>query len=77
MKISIPDDYHDTLPTLDRFGKLSGHEVEVWNDHVQSANSRPRAWRGSPLTIRSKRAHGELELALAMDDQEKFLSRAE
>jgi hypothetical protein len=23
MKISIPDDYHDTLPTFDHFGKLS------------------------------------------------------
>jgi D-3-phosphoglycerate dehydrogenase / 2-oxoglutarate reductase len=34
MKISILDDYHDTLRTLDCFGKLSGHEVEVWNDHV-------------------------------------------
>ena len=35
MKVSILDDYHDTLRTLDCFAKLSGHEVEVWNDHVQ------------------------------------------
>jgi D-3-phosphoglycerate dehydrogenase / 2-oxoglutarate reductase len=35
MKISILDDYFDTLRTLDCFAKLSGHEVEVWNDHVQ------------------------------------------
>jgi D-3-phosphoglycerate dehydrogenase / 2-oxoglutarate reductase len=39
MKISILDDYHDTLPTLDCFAKLSGHEVEVWNDHVQDVDA--------------------------------------
>ena len=35
MKISILDDYHDTLRTLDCFAKLRGHDVEIWNDHVQ------------------------------------------
>ena len=35
MKIAILDDYHDTLRTLDCFRKLVGHEVTVWNDHVQ------------------------------------------
>src|SRR5207244_3429233 len=35
MKISILDDYHDTLRTLDCFSKLEGHDVEIWNDHVQ------------------------------------------
>jgi len=35
MKISILDDYHDTLRTLACFEKLKGHEVEIWNDHVQ------------------------------------------
>ncbi|HKW37221.1 MAG TPA: D-2-hydroxyacid dehydrogenase family protein [Burkholderiales bacterium] len=35
MKISILDDYHDTLRTLKAFEKLAGHEVTVWNDHVQ------------------------------------------
>ncbi|HEY7320327.1 MAG TPA: D-2-hydroxyacid dehydrogenase family protein [Candidatus Binatia bacterium] len=35
MKISILDDYHDTVRTLDCFRKLAGHEVEIWNDHVQ------------------------------------------
>jgi D-3-phosphoglycerate dehydrogenase len=38
MKISILDDYHDTLRTLDCFAKLSGHDVEVWNDHVQDVD---------------------------------------
>src|ERR1041385_957938 len=35
MKISILDDYHDTVRTLDCFAKLKGHDVTVWNDHVQ------------------------------------------
>src|SRR5438105_4169699 len=38
MKISILDDYHDTLRTLNCFGKLAGHEVTIWNDHVQDDN---------------------------------------
>jgi D-3-phosphoglycerate dehydrogenase / 2-oxoglutarate reductase len=39
MKISVLDDYHDTLPTLDCFTKLSGHDVEVWNDHMQDVDA--------------------------------------
>lgn len=35
MKITILDDYFDTIRTLDCFKKLDGHEVTVWNDHVQ------------------------------------------
>ena len=39
MKISILDDYHDTLRTLDCFAKLAGHEIAVWNDHVQDTDA--------------------------------------
>ena len=39
MKISILDDYFDTLRTLDCFGKLSGHDVTIWNDHVQDVET--------------------------------------
>ena len=35
MKISILDDYFDTLRTLACFRKLDGHDVTVWNDHTQ------------------------------------------
>jgi len=38
MKISILDDYHDTLRTLACFRKLDGHDVEIWNDHVQDVD---------------------------------------
>ena len=38
MKISILDDYFDTLRTLACFSKLDGHAVAVWNDHVQDTD---------------------------------------
>jgi D-3-phosphoglycerate dehydrogenase len=38
MNISILDDLHDTLRTLNCFQKLNGHHVEIWNDHVQDAD---------------------------------------
>jgi len=38
MKVTILDDYHDTLRTLPCFAKLDGHEVTVWNDHLQDVD---------------------------------------
>ncbi len=38
MKIAILDDYFATLRTLACFGKLAGHEVRIWNDHVQDTD---------------------------------------
>lgn len=35
MKIAILDDYSNTVRSLKCFSKLDGHEVEIWNDHVQ------------------------------------------
>jgi D-3-phosphoglycerate dehydrogenase len=35
VKITILDDYFDTVRTLACFDKLAGHEVMVWNDHLQ------------------------------------------
>jgi D-3-phosphoglycerate dehydrogenase / 2-oxoglutarate reductase len=35
MKVTILDDWFDTLRTLDCFRKLAGHEVTVWSDHVE------------------------------------------
>jgi D-3-phosphoglycerate dehydrogenase len=39
VKISILDDYHDTVRTLACFGKLAEHDVTVWNDHVQDVDA--------------------------------------
>ena len=39
MKVSILDDYFDTLRTLDCYSKLAGHDVTIWNDHVQDVDA--------------------------------------
>ena len=36
MRISILDDWHDTLRGLDCFARLNGHDVTVWTDHAQA-----------------------------------------
>ncbi|MGQ0654552.1 MAG: D-2-hydroxyacid dehydrogenase family protein [Betaproteobacteria bacterium] len=39
MNVTILDDYHDTLRTLECFRKLDGHRVTIWNDHVQETGA--------------------------------------
>jgi D-3-phosphoglycerate dehydrogenase len=39
MKITILDDYHDTVRTLACFDKLAGHDVTIWNDHLQDTDA--------------------------------------
>jgi len=39
MKISILDDYFDTLRALPCFQTLRGHDVQIWNDHVQDVDT--------------------------------------
>jgi D-3-phosphoglycerate dehydrogenase len=39
MRITILDDYFDTLRTLPCFRKLDGHQIEIWNDHVQETGA--------------------------------------
>jgi D-3-phosphoglycerate dehydrogenase len=38
VKVAVLDDYFDTLRTLACFDKLAGHDVTVWNDHVQDVD---------------------------------------
>jgi D-3-phosphoglycerate dehydrogenase len=38
MKIAILDDYFDTLRTLRCFRRLDGHDVTIWNDHVDDVD---------------------------------------
>lgn len=42
MQIAILDDYLDTLRTLPCFGKLAGHEVRIWTDHLQDVDGLAR-----------------------------------
>jgi D-3-phosphoglycerate dehydrogenase len=38
VKVSILDDYFETLRTLNCFKKLKSHDVTIWNDHVQDVD---------------------------------------
>lgn len=38
MKVHILDDWHDTLRHLPSFAGLEGHEVTIWNDHVENVD---------------------------------------
>jgi D-3-phosphoglycerate dehydrogenase / 2-oxoglutarate reductase len=38
MRVTILDDYFDTLRTLECFERLNGHEVTVFTDHVQDVD---------------------------------------
>jgi D-3-phosphoglycerate dehydrogenase len=38
MKITVLDDYHDTVRTLGCFAMLDGHDVTIWNDHLQDTD---------------------------------------
>ena len=51
MKISILDDYHDTVRTLSCFGKLAGHEVTIWNDHVQNDDALAERLRDAQVLV--------------------------
>ena len=51
MKISFLDDYFDTLRTLDCFRKLAGHEVKVWNDHVQDVDALAERLRDTEVLV--------------------------
>ncbi|HXH81410.1 MAG TPA: D-2-hydroxyacid dehydrogenase family protein, partial [Candidatus Tectomicrobia bacterium] len=39
MKITILDDYQDTIRTLRCFAKVTGHDVTIWNDHTKDVDT--------------------------------------
>ena len=51
MKVSILDDYFDTLRTLPCFHKLDGHEVRVWNDHTQDIDELTTRLRDAQVLV--------------------------
>ena len=60
MKVSILDDYFDTLRTLPCFARLAGHEVEIFNDHVQDVDALAERLRelGFDITLEEAEARG-------------------
>ena len=51
MKVTILDDYHDTLRTLACFSKLAGHEVTIWNDHVEATDALVERLRDTEVLV--------------------------
>src|SRR5260221_336491 len=51
MKITILDDYFDTLRGLPCFGKLDGHDVTIWNDHVQDDDKLTERLRDTEVLV--------------------------
>jgi D-3-phosphoglycerate dehydrogenase / 2-oxoglutarate reductase len=51
MKITILDDYHDTLRTLSCFGRLAGHDITIWNDHVQDLDLLTQRLRDAEVLV--------------------------
>ena len=51
VKITILDDYFDTLRTLPCFRKLDGHDVAIWNDHVQDVETLAARLRDTEVLV--------------------------
>jgi D-3-phosphoglycerate dehydrogenase len=51
MNVTILDDYFDTLRTLPCFAKLAGHNVTVWNDHVQDTGALAERLRDTEILV--------------------------
>jgi D-3-phosphoglycerate dehydrogenase / 2-oxoglutarate reductase len=51
MRITILDDYFDTLRTMPCFRKLDGHHVDIWNDHVQDTDALAERLRDTEVLV--------------------------
>ena len=51
MKVSILDDYHDTIRTLEAFGRLAAHDATIWNDHVQDVDALAERLKGAEALV--------------------------
>jgi len=51
MKITILDDYFDTIRTLPCFRKLDGHQVTLWTDHTQDPDELAERLRDTEVLV--------------------------
>ena len=51
VRITILDDYFDTLRTLSCFRKLDGHQVDIWTDHVQKTDARAERLKDTEVLV--------------------------
>ena len=75
MKISILDDYFDTLRTLKCFGKLSGHDVTVWNDQVQDIDELAARLKSTEVLVLIRERTAIREPLLARLDALRLISQ--
>ncbi len=75
MKISILDDYFDTLRTLPCFRKLDEHEVTVWNDHTQEIDELAARLRDTQVLVLIRERTQIRESLLARLDALRLISQ--
>jgi D-3-phosphoglycerate dehydrogenase len=75
MKVSILDDYHDTLRTLECFKKLAGHDVTIWNDHVQEVDKLAERLRDTEALVLIRERTQIREPLLARLDKLRLISQ--
>jgi D-3-phosphoglycerate dehydrogenase len=75
MKITILDDYFDTVRTLPCFKKLAGHEVTVWNDHIQDIGALAARIRGTEALVLIRERTQIRELLLERLDALRLISQ--
>ena len=51
MRIAILDDYFDTVRGLPCFAILAGHDVTIWNDHVQDTEALAERLRDTEVLV--------------------------
>ncbi len=51
MKIAILDDYFDTVRGLPCFAMLDGHDVTIWNDHLQDTDGLAERLRDTEVLV--------------------------
>ena len=56
MKVTVLDDYQDTVRTLAAFKKVAGHHVTIWNDHTKDVDELAKRLRDTEaLTLLRER----------------------
>ena len=71
MRVSILDDYFDTLRTLPCYAALAGHAVTVWTDHVQDTDAlAARLEVGEPRRRRERPRPPHVQLRRAREGRE-------
>jgi D-3-phosphoglycerate dehydrogenase / 2-oxoglutarate reductase len=75
MNVTILDDYFDTLHTLPCFAKLAGHNVTVWNDHVQDTGALAERLRDTEALVLIRERTAIREALLERLPKLRFISQ--